>query len=84
VSELEFNVPFQHKHGYIRDEYGPRKTISANCRVCVEPKKLSKFCSSDSDASNLCTDYNRSITSAGATQELLSPQGGVKKFMESG
>jgi len=20
VSELEFNVPFQHKHGYIRDE----------------------------------------------------------------
>jgi len=22
VSELEFNVPFQHKHGYIRDEKG--------------------------------------------------------------
>jgi len=22
VSELEFNVPFQHKHGYIRDDYG--------------------------------------------------------------
>jgi len=21
VSALEFNVPFQHKHGYIRDEY---------------------------------------------------------------
>jgi len=20
MSELEFNVPFQHKHGYIRDE----------------------------------------------------------------
>jgi len=20
VSELEFNVPFQHKHGYIRDD----------------------------------------------------------------
>ena len=20
ISELEFNVPFQHKHGYIRDE----------------------------------------------------------------
>jgi len=22
VSELEFNVPFQHKHGYIRDDPG--------------------------------------------------------------
>jgi len=22
---LEFNVPFQHKYGYIRDEYGPTK-----------------------------------------------------------
>ena len=26
VSELEFNVPFQHKHGYIRDEYGREKS----------------------------------------------------------
>ena len=24
VSELEFNVPFQHKHGYIRDDFEPR------------------------------------------------------------
>jgi len=23
---LEFNVPFQHKYGYIRDEPGPRLT----------------------------------------------------------
>jgi len=24
VSELEFNVPFQHKHGYIRDDRAVR------------------------------------------------------------
>jgi len=27
VSELEFNVPFQHKHGYIRDEETVRMRI---------------------------------------------------------
>jgi len=27
VSELEFNVPFQHKHGYIRDERKERQEV---------------------------------------------------------
>jgi len=38
---LEFNVPFQHKYGYIRDEGGPgkkgRKTVVCVC-VCVREK----------------------------------------------
>jgi len=30
---LEFNVPFQHKHGYIRDEY---TSGYAECQVLME------------------------------------------------
>jgi len=31
VSELEFNVPFQHKHGYIRDDWYDVRV----CDVCL-------------------------------------------------
>jgi len=37
VSELEFNVPFQHKHGYIRDEIGGGKKLNEITR----PKHIS-------------------------------------------
>jgi len=36
---LEFNVPFQHKYGYIRDE-NSRVNIDARSRACAEAKPL--------------------------------------------
>jgi len=34
VSELEINVPFQHKHGYIGDERGGG-VLSTDCRLIL-------------------------------------------------
>jgi len=33
VSELEFNVPFQHKHGYIRDESCSKLSTSVHSEI---------------------------------------------------
>jgi len=36
VSELEFNVPFQHKHGYIRDELYRGGIWIGEIQFCLE------------------------------------------------
>jgi len=35
VSELEFNIPFQHKHGYIRDENNLGYILSATNIIII-------------------------------------------------
>jgi len=41
---LEFNVPFQHKYGYIRDEYTfVRYAIVSSCDFVLSPKIVTKF-----------------------------------------
>jgi len=36
VSELEFNVPFQHKHGYIRDEIDSVNEYGGNDEILAK------------------------------------------------
>jgi len=71
---LEFNVPFQHKYGYIRDELSSRKCPPSGRVELATPRTWTQLISCQS------TKINNTVSGKNNTNSSCSSENGHKCF----